>query len=133
MQFTVYYSILLLTVVAAYWRGRNSEKAGALIAAIGSIASTGFSNPTIWGSFAVPVFFIDFIVLISFWWLALFSKRFWPYWVTGWQLVGSLIHIQRLIFDDILEQPYGLLSMYIAYPILIVILVSSLTTKMRKF
>jgi hypothetical protein len=133
VQFTVYYGILLLTVVAAYWRGRNSEKTGALIAAVGSIASTGFSNPVIWGSFAVSVFFIDIIVLISFWWLALFSKRFWPYWVTGWQLVGSLIHIQRLIFDDILEQPYGLLSMYIAYPILIVILVSSLTTKMRRF
>jgi hypothetical protein len=133
VYFATYYGILLLTVLAAYWRGKNSEKLGALIAAIGSIASTGFSHPTIWGDFAIPFFFIDFAVLISFWWLALCSTRFWPYWVTGWQLVGSLVHIQRLMFDDILEKPYGLLSMYIAYPILIVILISSLTTEKRVF
>jgi hypothetical protein len=66
------------------------------------------------------------MVLAGFWSLALFSSRFWPYWATGWQLVGLLVHIQRLMFDDILAKPYGLLSMYIAYPILLVILLSSL-------
>lgn len=80
----------------------------------------------IWEAFAVPVFIIDLMVLAGFWSLALFSSRFWPYWATGWQLVGLLVHIQRLMFDDILEKPYGLLSMYIAYPILLVILLSSL-------
>ncbi|WP_246162813.1 hypothetical protein [Sphingorhabdus lacus] len=77
-------------------------------------------------TFAVPIFFIDLMVLAGFWSLALFSSRFWPYWATGWQLVGLLIHIQRMMFDDILEKPYGLLSMYIAYPILLVILIASL-------
>ena len=133
MHFAIYYGMLAFTVIAAYWRGKNSEKIGALIAAFGSIASTSFSSPAIWGDFAVPFFLVDIAVLIGFWWLALFSDRFWPYWVTGWQLVGLLIHIQRLIFDDILEKPYGLLSMNVAYPILIVILVSSFTAKKRLF
>lgn len=126
MHFTAYYCILFLTVLAALWRGRGSEKLGAFIVAVGSLTSSAFSSQAIWSNLAVPVFVIDVLVLASFWWLALFSSRFWPYWATGWQLVGSLIHVQRAMFDDIMEKPYGILSMYIAYPILLIILLSSL-------
>lgn len=126
MHFTAYYSILFIAILAAFFNGKKSEKLGALIAAGGSLATTLVSNQAIWGSLALPIFVIDLIVLASFWWLALFSRRFWPYWVTGWQLVGSLVHIQRAMFNDIMEKPYGILSMYIAYPILLVIILSSL-------
>lgn len=121
-----YYAMLLITVFAAHWRGKTIEQAGAWIALTGSLFTSSVGWGGIWGAFAVPVFIIDLIVLAGFWSLALFSTRFWPYWATGWQLVGMLIHIQRFMFDDILEKPYGLLSMYIAYPILFVILMSSL-------
>lgn len=121
-----YYVILVATVFAAHWRGKSCEKAGAWIALSGSLFTSTVAWGGIWEAFAVPVFIIDLMVLAGFWSLALFSSRFWPYWATGWQLVGLLVHIQRLMFDDILEKPYGLLSMYIAYPILLVILLSSL-------
>lgn len=124
-----YYAVLLATIIAAHWRGESCEKAGAWIAFFGSVVSSAVTWGGIWGAFAVPIFIIDLLVLAGFWSLALFSSRFWPYWATGWQLVGLLIHIQRLMFDDILEKPYGLLSMYIAYPILLVILLSSLHSK----
>lgn len=124
-----YYAVLLATMFAAYWRGESCEKAGAWIAFFGSVVSSAVTWGGIWGAFAVPIFIIDLLVLAGFWSLALFSSRFWPYWATGWQLVGLLVHIQRLMFDDILEKPYGLLSMYIAYPILLVILLSSLHSK----
>lgn len=123
---TVYYLMLILTLVGAHWYGRFSEKLGAWIAFSGSLITSIVPWGGIWETFAVPIFIIDVFVLIGFWSLALFSSSFWPYWATGWQLVGSLVHIQRLMFDDILEKPYGLLSMYIAYPILIIILMSSL-------
>ncbi|WP_373476209.1 hypothetical protein [Sphingorhabdus sp.] len=121
-----YYTMLVATVFAAHWRGKSVEKAGAWIALSGSLFTSTVAWGGIWEAFAVPVFIIDLLVLAGFWSLALFSSRFWPYWATGWQLVGLLVHIQRLMFDDILEKPYGLLSMYIAYPILLVILLSSL-------
>jgi hypothetical protein len=124
-----YYVMLVATVFAAHWRGKSCEKAGAWIALSGSLFTSTVAWGGIWEAFAVPVFIIDLMVLAGFWSLALFSSRFWPYWATGWQLVGLLVHIQRLMFDDILEKPYGLLSMYISYPILLVILLSSLQTQ----
>ena len=123
-----YYAVLIATVIAAHWRGKSCEKAGAWIALSGSLLTSAVPWGGIWLTFAVPIFFIDLMVLVGFWSLALFSSRFWPYWATGWQLVGLLIHIQRMMFDDILEKPYGFLSMYIAYPILLVILIASLRT-----
>jgi hypothetical protein len=130
-QYFSYYSVLFVTALAAHWRGSGSERIGVWIAICGSIISSAFSNPSIWGDLALPVFIIDLLVLAGFWSLALFSTRFWPYWATGWQLVGTFVHVQRGLFSDILEKPYGLLSMYIAYPILGVILVASLMARKR--
>ncbi len=124
-----YYVVLAATVIAAHWRGKSCERAGAWIALSGSLLTSAVPWGGIWMTFAVPIFFIDLMVLAGFWSLALFSSRFWPYWATGWQLVGLLVHIQRMMFDDILEKPYGLLSMYIAYPILLVILIASLRSE----
>jgi hypothetical protein len=127
-HFVTYYAVLCFTAIAAHWRGSSCERIGAWVAVFGSLISTAFNNPNVWGNLATPVFVIDLFVLAGFWSLALFSRSFWPYWATGWQLVGTLVHVQRGLFDDILEKPYGLLSMYIAYPILGVILAASLMT-----
>lgn len=124
-HFATYYAVLLLTVIAAHWRGSRCEQIGVWVAICGSIISSALSSPAIWGAFAFPVFIVDLMVLVGFWALALLSRSFWPYWATGWQLVGSLVHLQRGMFDDIHEKPYGFLSMYIAYPILGVIFAAS--------
>jgi hypothetical protein len=123
----IYYCMLALTASAAHWRGDSCQRLGAWIAIVASICTTAVPRGGVWSDLATPIFFIDVFTLAGFWALALFSRSFWPYWATGWQLVGSLVHVQRALFDDILEKPYGLLSMYIAYPILGVILVASLT------
>ena len=125
-HFVTYYAVLGLTAIVAHWRGSSCERIGAWVAVLGSVISTIFNHPSVWGNLATSVFIIDLFVLVGFWSLALVSRSFWPYWATGWQLVGILVHIQRGLFDDILEKPYALLSMYIAYPILGVILAASL-------
>jgi hypothetical protein len=125
-HFVTYYAVLCLTAIVAHWRGSSCEQIGAWVAVTGSVVSTAFNHPSVWGDLAISVFVTDLFVLTGFWSLALFSRSFWPYWATGWQLVGILVHIQRGLFDDILEKPYALLSMYIAYPILGVILAGSL-------
>ncbi|SNT03373.1 hypothetical protein [Sphingopyxis indica] len=73
----------------------------------------------------VNIFAIDLIALASFWLIALKTRRFWPYWITGWQLIAIFGHLQKLMFVEILARPYALLSMYISYPILFVILYAS--------
>jgi hypothetical protein len=94
--------------------------------ACGSVASTVTALNANWSGLIVQLLLVDLMVLASFWWLALNSRRFWPYWVTGWQLVAVLVHLQRALFADILPEPYALMTMYLAYPTLLLILYASM-------
>ena len=75
---------------------------------------------------------LDIVALASFWFIALKTNRFWPYWITGWQLIAIFGHVQKLMFSEILARPYELLSMYISYPILFLILYASGSTNRRR-
>jgi hypothetical protein len=127
----VYYVILAATVAAAFWRGATSERWGATTALAGSLASTLTALNANWSGLIVQLLVIDLLVLGSFWWLALNSRRYWPYWVTGWQLVAVLVHTQRALFEDILPAPYALMTMYLAYPTLLLILYASVQNPQR--
>ena len=125
----LYYIVLVATVVAAFWRGARSERWGAVTALAGSLASTLTALNANWNGLIVQLLVVDLLVLASFWWLAIHSRRYWPYWVTGWQLVAVLVHLQRALFDDILPAPYALMTMYLAYPTLLLIFSASLQSR----
>jgi hypothetical protein len=122
----IFYLVLAVTVLVAFTRGAPTEKWGAATALFGSAASTVIALNQSWNALMIELFIVDLAVLGGFWWLALTSHRYWPYWVTGWQLVAVLIHLQRALFEDILPEPYALMSMYLAYPMLALILYASL-------
>ena len=109
-----YYTFLVLTVVLAFWRGAGSEKWGAVTALSGSLASSLLGSDANWSKLIVDLMLVDLIVLASFWWLSLRSDRFW------------LVHAQRALFDDILPAPYALMTMYLAYPMLALIICASI-------
>ena len=121
----IYYGVLLLTVAVAVRRGGPLEKWAAFTALIASVCTTIMSPAPQWTDIEVNIFAIDLVTLASFWFLALRTQRFWPYWITGWQLIAIFGHLQKLMFAEILARPYALLSMYISYPILLVILYAS--------
>lgn len=125
----LYYLVLAATLVAAFWRGARSEKWGATTALVGSLASTLTSLNANWSKLSIPLLTIDLLVLASFWWLTLNSRRYWPYWVTGWQLVAVLAHLQRALFNEILPAPYALMTMHLAYPTLLLILIASIRNR----
>lgn len=106
-------------------RGGPLEKWAALTALVASVSTTIVSPAPQWTHVEVNIFAIDLIALASFWLIALKTRRFWPYWITGWQLIAIFGHLQKLMFVEILARPYALLSMYISYPILFVILYAS--------
>lgn len=127
----LYYIVLAATLAAAFWRGARSERWGAVTALAGSLASTLTALNANWSGLIIQLLVIDLLVLACFWWLAIHSRRYWPYWVTGWQLVAVLVHLQRALFDDILPAPYALMTMYLAYPTLLLILFASLQNQRR--
>ena len=125
----VYYGVLLITVVVAVRRGGILERSAAYTALIASACTTIMSPAPLWTDIEINIFVIDLVVLVSFWLIALKTERFWPYWITGWQLIAIFGHLQKLMFSEILAQPYALLSMYISYPILLVIMYAAGSSK----
>lgn len=121
----IYYGVLLITVAVAMTRGGRLERQAAYTALLASVLTTILAPNPKWTDIEIQVFVIDALALISFWFIALRSQRFWPYWITGWQLIVIIGHIQKLMFPEILERPHALLSMYVSYPILFVILYAS--------
>ena len=128
---TLYYIVLLVTVIVALRRGGPLERWAAYTALIASVCTTVLAPAPEWTNIEATIFIIDIVALASFWCIALKTKRFWPYWITGWQLIAIFGHVQKLMFSEILARPYALLSMYISYPILFVILYASGSTRRR--
>jgi hypothetical protein len=127
----IYYSVLLITVAVAMRRGGPLERGAAYTALIASVCSTLVSPVPEWTNIEINIFIIDLVVLISFWVIAFKTERFWPYWITGWQLIAIFGHIQKLMFSEILARPYSLLSIYVSYPILLVIMYAAGSTEQR--
>lgn len=122
----IFYLVSLLGCGFAFWRGTHPERLAAAIYLAGAVATTAVGTHSHWRDFEPKIFIVDLIVLGGFWFVALTSRRFWPYWVTGWQLVGILVHIQKALLPGISASPYGYLSLYLAYPMLLLIVVASM-------
>ncbi|MEQ8310702.1 MAG: hypothetical protein RIA72_08400 [Sphingopyxis sp.] len=121
----IYYVVLFITVAVAVRRGGPLERWAAYTALIASVLTSAVTPFPTWTDIEVNIFIIDVLVLMSFWFIALRTQRFWPYWITGWQLIAIFGHIQKLMFAEILARPYSLLSVYISYPILLLIIYAS--------
>ncbi|WP_188237398.1 hypothetical protein [Sphingopyxis sp. LK2115] len=128
----IYYVVLLITVAVAVRHGGPFERWAAYTALIASVLTTVVTPFPTWTNIEVNIFIIDVLVLLSFWFIALRTQRFWPYWITGWQLIAIFGHIQKLMFVEILARPYSLLSVYISYPILLLIIYASGSSGRRK-
>ena len=121
----IYYAVLLITVAVAIRRGGPFERWAAYTALIASVLTTAVTPFPTWTNIEFNIFIIDVLVLMSFWFIAMRTQSFWPYWITGWQLIAIFGHIQKLMFSEILARPYSLLSVYISYPILLLIIYAS--------
>lgn len=126
----VYYTLLIVAVLSATLRGEQWAKEAAYVALAASIATTLAAPFPIWNGIDVTIALIDLVVLVAFWSITIRSNRFWPYWITAWQLIAMMAHVQRLVFDEIQPVSYAFLTMNIAYPTLaLIILISVLNFK----
>lgn len=128
----IYYLVLLTTVAVAIRRGGPFERWAAYTALIASVLTSVLTPFPTWTDIELNIFVIDVLVLLSFWFIALKTQSFWPYWITGWQLIAIFGHIQKFMFAEILARPYSLLSVYISYPILLLIIYAASSSSRKR-
>jgi hypothetical protein len=115
--------------------GGQPERVGALILIVGSLATgvvaAGVLGSSTWVHLETGIFIIDVIVLFALWGIALSSDRFWPYWVTAWQLIAVLVHLQMIIFANIMPQAYAYATKYMAFPMVLLMLLASVKRRIQ--
>ena len=110
--------------------GGQPERVGALIITAGSLATAAVAVTT-WQHLELGVLVVDIVVLTALWAVALTSNRFWPYWVTAWQLIAVLVHLQMVFFSNIMPAAYSYSSKYLAFPMVLLMLLTSVQIRLR--
>ena len=131
---TVFWTFLLATCGFAFWRGRSDERAAAAVCLAATLA-TKFAIPPQnirYEYVATGLVAIDVMVCGAFIFIALRSDRFWPLWVAGLQLTGSLAHVMKTIQFDLMPQVYAAAAAFWSYPILLIIMVGTWRSHRRQ-
>jgi hypothetical protein len=110
--------------------GGRPERIAATATIFAFLLSATVSTQT-WQSLEWQILSVDTAALLVFWWLSITSDRFWPYWVTGCQIVTVLVHLQSLVSEP-LNWAYGMLSIYLSIPIVVIIGGASVLRHLRQ-
>lgn len=123
LRVAIFYSLLTAVNLLAWRRGRQEERLAAATCVVGTLLTVAVSEEVArrFGDFNFAAFVIDLVVLLVFLGIALRSRRFWPMWVAGLQLVTTTVHLIRLLNDELLSIVFGTALAVWSYPILLLI------------
>jgi hypothetical protein len=120
----LYNGLLLLSFgYVARW-GRWPERAGLLVIIIGSIATALAGQSRLWAATEVGILAVDVAVLLAFVAILGLTNRFWPLWVTAFQLVSVTTHLARFLKPATVPLAYAFAEQIWAYAMIAVILAS---------
>lgn len=127
MHKLIYLATLLIICGYALWRGERPERFAALIMITGSLASIPAAAliKATWVSPELGILGVDLIVLGLFVALSLWSDRFWPMWITGFQLTSVAIHLATMAELTIVPKAYAMAQAFWAYPMLCALLIGT--------
>lgn len=132
IRIVVFWSLLLLVVFAAFRRGDRDTRIAAMICLVATVLTVILLTPR-GHSFAqveVYVATIDIVTLVAFVAIALRSPRFWPLWVSGFQLTTVLAHLFRILQPGLVDLAYAAAMRFWSYPILLVLIAAALRSRL---
>lgn len=123
----IFWTVLLLVCGYAFARGQRDERLAAATCLLATLATRFAISPLHgrYGGLESGLLAIDVLVLAAFVAIALRSERFWPLWIAGFQLTGSLAHLLKAIEWDLLPRAYAAAAVFWSYPILLVLAIGT--------
>jgi hypothetical protein len=133
LRVTFFWLLLLASCGYALWRGRKYERIAALVFVTATVLSIlGHSPHLRYVEIELTDVVVDTAVLFAVLAIALVSDRFWPLWVAGLQLVGSVSHVLKAVQPDLLPHAYGAAERFWSYPILVVLFIGAWRQHQRR-
>jgi hypothetical protein len=125
-HYIVFSLLLLASSVYAFWRGGAPERIGAAILLGGVILTAIVMPPALrrYDAIQWPVFSVDAGALVALLALAMFSKRYWPLWLTAIQMLQVLSHFSRLL-PGVIALVYAMASSLLMYPSVAVLVIAT--------
>ena len=108
-------TILCCTYAIAFGGRDGRWAAGLLIAA--SLLTIPAADMEAWGNTELVVLAVDTALLVGLYSLMLFSRRYWPIWMTGFHLVAVVSHLSTLLAPDFTPEIYRALASVWAIPV----------------
>ena len=128
----IFYNLLLFGACGYAWlRGRSDERIVAMVCVAASFASLVMVTRLRLSGIDVGILGVDIAVLAIFTLVALRSERFWPLWISGFQLTSSVAHVLKLIEPGLYPFAYAAAETFWSYPILIILAVG--TWRVRRY
>jgi len=120
-----FYALMSGACGYALVRGRTDARIVSAVFLIGTFATLGLRSSSAGGysSIEFGIFLVDVVCLAAFTYAALISDRFWPLWVSGFQLTTIFGHVVRAIDSQLVPLAYAASLRFWGYPILIVLAV----------
>jgi len=120
-----FYALMSGACGYALVRGRTDAKIVSAVFLVGTFATIALRTRTAGGYSSVEsgIFLVDIACLAAFTYAALISDRFWPLWVSGFQLTTIFGHIFKAIDSELLPLAYAAALRFWGYPILIILAV----------
>jgi hypothetical protein len=120
-----FYALMSGACGYALIKGRTDARIVSAVFLIGTFATFGLRSSMSGGYSSVEsgIFAVDVACLAAFTYAALISDRFWPLWVSGFQLTTIFGHVFKAIDSELLPLAYAAALRFWGYPILIMLAV----------
>lgn len=123
------WTLCLLTAAGlAYWRGGQVEKRAATACLLASFLSPLAQNQRDWVSPQWAMFAVDAAFLAVLIWLAVTSRRIWPLFAAGFEMVGVVVHLAIVVDHQVRALTYHRGLVIFSYLVLIALAVGAVTT-----
>ena len=120
-----FFALMAAACGYALLKGRTDARIVGAVFLVGTFATMGLRSSPAGGYSSVEsgIFAVDVVCLLAFTYAALISDRFWPLWVSGFQLTTIFGHVFKAIDSDLLPLAYAAALRFWGYPILIMLAV----------
>jgi hypothetical protein len=133
VKLLIFNTLLFGSCGYALWKGGAPERIGAGIFLIATVLTViAASGPaTRFSSVELGILIVDLAMLVALSILAVRAERFWPLWVTAFQLVATAGHALRFADPTVIPRAYAFILAFWSYPMLLILVLGTYRHQQR--